>query len=139
MEFNDINYLAVLVSGLVSFGLGSVWYTVLFGKVWKKETGITDEQAASAGKSGMVTTMGGSLILMIAMSFGLAMILAAQVGRMDMMTGMKTGLLAGTFFAAAGMGINYLYQLKSLKLFFIDALYQVLFMGIAGGILGMWR
>lgn len=139
MEFNDINYLAVLVAGFVNFAIGALWYTVLFGKVWQKESGITQEMAASTGTAGMVTTMGSSFILMTVMALGLAMILSAQVGLMDLMAGLKTGLMAGVMFCAASIGINYLYQRKSMKLFIIDALYQVLYMGISGAILGMWR
>jgi hypothetical protein len=36
------------------------------------------------------------------------------------------GCIAGLFFAAMSMGINYLYQRKSIKLFFIDSIYQFL-------------
>jgi hypothetical protein len=44
--------------------------------------------------------------------------------------------MAGVMFAAASMGINYLYQRRSLKLYLIDALYQVLGLALAGGVLG---
>lgn len=140
MEFNDINYLAVIVAALVSFGLGALWYSpVLFGKLWQNEVGLSDEQLKEGGSGAMMTTFGGSLILMIVMILGLAMILSAQVGIMDLMRGLKTGLLAGAMFAASSMGINYLYQRKSMKLFFIDACYQVAYMGISGIILAIWR
>jgi anti-sigma-K factor RskA len=40
---------------------------------------------------------------------------------------------------ATSAGINYLYQQKSLKLWLIDAGYQVIFLGIFGAIMGAWH
>ena len=37
------------------------------------------------------------------------------------------------------IGINYLYQMRSLTLWLIDAVYMFLGLGIAGIILGAWR
>lgn len=38
-------HLEPVIGGIPAFLLGFLWYTALFGKVWKAETGITDEQA----------------------------------------------------------------------------------------------
>ncbi len=143
MDFSNINYFAVLVAGLISFGIGALWYSpilfILFGKTWQKELGLTTEDLEAGGAAGMVKTFGGSLVLMVVMVFGLAAILEAQVGSMNALTGLKTGLFTGILFSATSMGINYLYQRKSLTLFLIDAVYQVAFMGVSGVVLAIWR
>ena len=43
MEHVEINYLAVLVSGILAMVVGSIWYGPLFGKIWMKEEGYTEE------------------------------------------------------------------------------------------------
>jgi len=132
-----INYWAVIVSGLIAYGMGAIWYTVLFGKLWKKEVGMTSD---SVSKSVMMKTMIGSLLLMLFMCFGLAIFIQGHKDtQIDALTGLYIGLATGVFFNAASMGINYLYQLKSFKLWLIDSLYQILYLGIAGLILGVWK
>lgn len=40
-----INYYAVLAATLAAIVLGSLWYGPLFGKIWMKEVGVTNEMA----------------------------------------------------------------------------------------------
>lgn len=140
MEFTDINYLAVLVAALASFGIGALWYSpLLFSKAWQKEVGLTDEYMKENTGSKMITVFGLGFLFTVIMVFALAAILNAQVGIMDAMKGMKIGLLAGAMLSSAATGIQYVYQGKSMKLFLIDGTYMTLFMGISGLILGMWH
>jgi len=137
MELSTINRLAVIVSGIAAWALGSIWYTVLFGKMWREEVGITDIKPTPAQ---MGKTFGGSLVLMCFMALGLAFCIPAiATPEVTALTGMKCGILMGIFLSAASIGINYLYQMKSLKLFFIDANYQIIFLGIEGAIIGAWH
>lgn len=39
--FSDLNHLAIVVSAVTYFGLGSVWFGPLFGKQWLKLVGLT--------------------------------------------------------------------------------------------------
>ncbi|MDQ3101394.1 MAG: DUF1761 domain-containing protein, partial [Bacteroidota bacterium] len=74
------------------------------------------------------------------MAFGLAMVWHTEdLSQVTWQVGLYHGLLIGLFFVATSMGINYLYQRKSLKLWAIDAGYQVCFMGLIGAILGAWH
>ena len=43
LSFN-INWLAVLVAGGATFMLGGLWYTALFGKLWQRLHGYSDEK-----------------------------------------------------------------------------------------------
>ena len=41
----EINWIAVVVAAVGSFLLGGLWYSpAMFGKVWQREAGLTDEQ-----------------------------------------------------------------------------------------------
>lgn len=133
----EINYLAVIVSGIAAWAIGSLWYSpILFGKSWQKEVGLSDDDIKGAN---MALIFGTSLLLMIIMAFGMVPIIASHGVDMPWYHGMFHGLLIGLMFIATSIGINYLYQRKSLKLFFIDAVYQVLIVVIAGLVLGLWR
>jgi hypothetical protein len=55
------------------------------------------------------------------------------------MDGATTGFLIGLLFVAMAMGITYLFERKSLKLFFINAGYQIITFTVIGLILGLWR
>ncbi len=133
----EINYLAVIVAGLAAWAVGSLWYSpVLFGKTWQKEVGLSDDDIKGAN---MALIFGTSALMMIIMAFGVAPIVAAHSDDMAWHHGMFHGLMAGLFFVATSIAINYLYQRKSFKLFLIDAVYQVLILVIAGLVLGLWR
>ena len=132
MDLSGINFLAVIVATVASYGLGAVWYGPVFGKTWQKEVGLKEDDIKGAN---MGRILGMTLVLTFIMALGIALFGDLK----DWMSGLQSGLLLGVFFAAASMGINYLYQQKSLKLWLIDTGYQVIFMGIIGTILGAWR
>lgn len=138
MEISNINFLALAVAAIASFALGSVWYSpVLFGKAWQKALGFTDEYLQ---KGNMALIFGSSFILIAAMNFGLAIILQGHAGSdVTAVSGALYGCLIGIFFVATSIGINILYQRKSITLWAIDAGYQVCYLAIAGAILGAWR
>lgn len=43
-----INFWINFLIALVPLAVGSVWYGPLFGKLWQRESGVTDEQMANA-------------------------------------------------------------------------------------------
>ncbi len=36
-SFHELNYLAILIATVLGFAFGAVWYTLLFGRVWRTE------------------------------------------------------------------------------------------------------
>lgn len=138
MDLASINFLAVAVAAIASFALGALWYSpVLFGKAWQKELGFTDEYLQSGN---MAKIFGSSFVMMLIMSFGLAYLLPNLAdGALSAMSGLHYGLIIGLFFVGTSIAINLLYQRKSLKLWAIDAFYQIIFLGIMGLILGAWQ
>ena len=138
MDISTINFWAVIVSGIAAFALGSLWYTpILFGKVWQKEVRISNEDIKGSNIAG---TMISSFILMVIMAFGMAMLIQGhEESDVNWLSGLYHGLVVGLFFIGTSIGINYLYQRKSFRLWLIDASYQVICLGIAGMILGAWH
>jgi len=138
MELSNINFLALIVAAIISFGIGSIWYSpLLFGKVWQKTVGLSEEKLKD---SNMALIFGSSFILIFLMNFGLAIILQGHAVRdISIFSGMLYGFLIGLFFICTSIGINMLYQRKSVTLWLIDAGYQVLYLTVAGAIFGAWR
>jgi hypothetical protein len=124
----DINWLGVLLAALATFVVGGLWYSVLFAKVWQREAGVTDEQL----KRGTVRVFVGSFLLALVM----AAVLAAFIGDGGAGFGMLAGLAAGVAWVAAALGINYLFERRSLTLFAINASYNVVAFTAMGAIIG---
>ncbi len=126
-------YLEILIAAVAAFMLGFAWYTVLFGKAWQAETGITDEQAQSS----MLRTHGLAFLMMCIIAFGINFIVNLHTPEeQTFVHGAFHGGLSSLLYAIPAVTINYLYQLKSLKLYLIDAGYVFLFMCLMGGVLG---
>ena len=55
-----VNYLAVLVAALANYLIATIWYALIFGKIWKRLTGISDMKPAPIN---MLLVFIGSLVL----------------------------------------------------------------------------
>jgi len=125
-------YLEPVLGGLAAFVLGALWYTVLFGKAWQAETGMSDEDA----QKDVARTHGLAFVMMVILSYAVNMIINYHdPADQTFMHGGFHGLMAGLFYGAPVVAINYLYQRKSLKLFLIDAVYIVLMLGLSGAVM----
>jgi Protein of unknown function (DUF1761) len=135
LDFSNLNYLAIFITTLITFGIGAVWYTALFGKVWQKETGLTDKQIAEGSPA---KTYGGSFVCFFLLNVFLAA-LFKDLQPKDWIAGAVTGFQIGILVNLATLSINYLYQYKSFKLWLIDGGYYVLLMVVGGAILAVWK
>ena len=138
MTYPYINIWAVLVSALAFWALGALWYSpVLFSKRWQKEVGFKEEDVTG---SNMAVVFGGSFLLMLFMVWALNFVINSHKPEdVSLGTGLHYGAFMGFFFSMLTMGINYLYQRRSIVLWLIDGIYVVLGLSIAGMILGAWR
>jgi hypothetical protein len=126
----DINWLAVGAAALSSFLLGGVWYSALFAKPWQTAAGLSDAQIKAGN---MPLIFGGSFVLALIASASFAVFLGPEV---DAVTGAMYGLTAGLCWVTASLGINYLFERKSLTLFLINGGYHTLQFTLIGLILG---
>ena len=129
-----INVIAVVAAALSAFLIGGVWYSpILFYRTWLEETGLT-EDALRNRNMGLV--FGGSFVLSLVIAFNLAAFLA---GPPNLAWGLAAGALAGVGWVATGMGITYLFETRSLKLWLVNAGYHAVTFVVMGGILGVWK
>lgn len=132
MDVSTLNWLAILVSAVMTFLVGGIWYGPLFGKAWMAERGFTEESLKNAN---MVKIYGISFVLQLIMAFNLAMFL----GDSTISEGALYGFLTGFGWVAMAMGVNALFNRMTFRLWFIDAFYFVITFTLMGVILTAWR
>ncbi len=135
MHLADLNWLAVVVSAVAFYALGAVWYSFLFGKAWAAELGIDMENPP---ESNMVKTMGGTFVLELAAALVVGIVMM-QMDAEGYLAGIHTGLLLGLGIASVMMGVNYLFEQRSLKLWLINTGHMTIGFAIVGAIQGAWQ
>jgi hypothetical protein len=134
METTTLNYWAIMVSALSAFLIGGLWYSpAVFGKVWMKENGFTEEDLK---KGNMAKIFGLSFLLCLVAAINLAMFLGPET---NLSMGAFYGFLAGFGWVAMFIGTHYLFERRSFTLFAINAGYSVVTLTIMGMILGAWK
>ena len=135
MNVSAFAVLPYVVTSLVYFVIGSIWYMPLFGKIWQKQTGVT--MTASPGMGAMIWPMIGQLVGSFLFVCGVYMVV--MLGNFSTLKG---GLIAGASVGAFfGLSINsgkLLFQGKPV-LFLIDAGYNVVGALVAGVMLALWK
>jgi hypothetical protein len=134
MDLSQLNYLAVFVSALTSFLIGGLWYSpVMFSNAWMKENGFKEEDLKDVN---MAKIFGTSFVLALIIAFNLAAFIGSNS---DLSFGLFAGFAAGFGWVAMSLGITYLFERKSFKLFLINAGYHIVTYTIMGGILAAWK
>ena len=131
----EINYLAVLVSGLAGWILGALWYSpFLFGKIWMAEMGMTEE--GMKGKDPK-----------IAMLFGLITALVTGYVFANLLNMMNAQVLGDGLVLAVWVWLGFtatvnlgaiLWEGRSVKLFMVNTSYHLVSLLIMGAILVSW-
>lgn len=130
---SPLNWIAILVSALAGFVLGGIWYGPLFGKAWMRESGMTPERAHSAN---MPKVYGTVLLLNLIAAGSLAMFVGPNA---TWRFGLFAGFMTGLTFVATALGVIYLFEARGLRLWLINAGYQIAIFSVMGTILGAWH
>jgi Protein of unknown function (DUF1761) len=129
-----VNYLAVLVAAIANYLIATIWYAVIFGKVWKKLTGITDMKPAPM-----------NIVLVFIGSFVLSYVLYHSITFGDAylkMSGIHGGMMGGFFgwlgYIAPVTLSTKLYEKKPWGLWLLDNAFWMISLVIMGLILSLW-
>lgn len=130
----DLNWLAILLAAVAAFVLGGAWYSPrLFGGAWMQDVGLTEESAA---ESNMALIFGGAFLLILVA----AIFLGATIGNSGTwLTGLHTGLVVGVAWVSTAYGVTYLFERRPLRLFLVNAGYNVVLFALMGTIIGAWH
>lgn len=129
----DLSFLGVGVAALAFFVLGAAWYTVLFGRAWRAEMGISEQEAADASPDPR----------MFAVSIVVALVLAGVLGWLiddqGAGYGLRLGLITGAGIGAGVIAQNAVYESRSIRYVVINGGYVTLGLGLVGLIVGFFQ
>lgn len=132
MDFEGINWLAVVAAALSAFLLGGIWYGPLFKNAWCREAEVDPDKPN--GHPARVFGVAFVAALLAAAAF------AFFVGpRPALGAALHAGFATGLAFVATSFAINYGFAGRSLKLWLIDGGYHTLQFTLYGLILGLWH
>ena len=130
----SINWPAVVVATVVAFAIGGLWYSdTLFGKAWLEEVGLNEEDV---NKANMVRTFSGAFLLEFFAVLAVAVLIGTDG---SWLSGLSSGLLIGIFWITTAYGVTYLFEQRSMRLFLINAGYNVVLFAVVGTIIGAWH
>lgn len=139
IQLSAINYLAVVVAGFLAFMLGGLWYQALFGKLWLRLHGFSEEKVKEMqAKRPPTVFFSGMIACYLVVSFVMA-ILITSLSVTSALDGAVLGALVWLGPAAAIGMTGHLASDKDLGIYLIDVSFQLVFLLMMGAILGAWR
>lgn len=140
MSLPHVNYLAVLVSGVVIFVLGGLWYSpVLFAKKWTALQGKSEEEMkAAAASSAMPILYLAAFFCGLLSAWALAVVIN-HFANLSATRGAAIGAFCWLGFAAATSLPNAMFSMKPKALWLLDTGYNFVSFVVAGAILAVWR
>jgi Protein of unknown function (DUF1761) len=134
MDAMHFNFAAVFVAALISFAIGGLWYSpLLFARAWMKEAGLSESQVQAAP---MARVFGLAAIASLVMAFNLAAFIGPKA---SLGFGLFAGAAAAIGWVAMSLGVIYLFEQRSFKLWLINSGYQVIAYTLMGGLIGLWK
>ena len=131
--WDDIDWIAVVVSVVASMALGFIWYSKwVFLKQWQEDTGMTDEKMREGN---MAMMFGGMIVLVIVSTIGMALL----IGTGDIEAGLAIGAIVGFGIAAARLLPQYMFAQEPNRLALMQALNLGLGILLTGAIIGVFN
>ena len=139
MSATGVNYLAILVSAIIIFALGGLWYSpVLFAKRWVALQNRTMEQMKEMNAGGAGMKFIEVFICGLLTAWVLAIVIS-HYGAMTLGGGAFVGLVCWIGFAGATSYGSALFSFKPRALGAIDSGFNLVSFVVAGAILAVWR
>lgn len=128
------NYAAIVVSAVVYWLMGAVWYGVLFSKQWMALENMSAEKASSMNP---VLPYIVTFLLNLLIAYSLAQICiwrnADTIGR-----GASVGVLLWIGFVFPITYTTHMYEMRPKELYAINEFFPLFGMVVMGAILGAW-
>lgn len=132
-SFTNINYLAVVVATVVYYTIGFLWYTKLFGTVWRQQNGLPAEPSTKPKASSLL----GQFISTWLYTLGIAVLLKIT-GAGGMAEAASVSAIITVLFIAP-IHSGHLFFTGKKKLFFIDVSERALGSLVVATILTIWQ
>jgi Protein of unknown function (DUF1761) len=129
----SLNYLAVLVSAVVLFVLGGLWFSLIFANPWRRMMGITGPQASPGA-----ALFAQLFVCALVTSWGMAAVLS-HVGTMDVGRAIGFAILCWVGFAGATSYATAAAGGKQRAQWAIESGYNLVSFIVAAAILSAWH
>ncbi|WP_152360261.1 DUF1761 domain-containing protein [Microlunatus speluncae] len=127
----SFSWLAVVVATAVGMAISGVWYGWAFVGVWRKLTGVTQEDSKRAGKTPFAFLLASILVTALALAAGCA-VTAGFFGSDPLWLDLAVGLATWLGFSITTLVQHNAFEQKPGRLTMINSAYQlVLFLGMA--------
>jgi len=132
----EINFVAVLVSAVLIFGLGGLWYSpVLFARQWMSVIGKTEEELKKGAKpTNYVTAFLQGLITAYVLAIFISWAQASTITG-----GVWVGFMCWFGFAGPPALVQNIFGGKPQKLWLIDSGHTLVSFLMSGIILAVWK
>jgi hypothetical protein len=131
--FHSLNYVTVIAATVIGYLLGTLWYMVLFGKMWAAEMGLKMPQPGEP-RPPMAVMMIQGLIFTFVSTLGLALVLAIS-GHVSWKHGAARGAAIGLLSVGARYANSAIWEKKSTKLQAINIGHEVVLFALQGAVL----
>ena len=133
-----INYPAVIVSAIVHFMIGGLWYGLIFGNKFIELIGWTPAQleqvaAQSHGKEYLISFVCSLVLVYILAHF------VQYTGAQGVAGGIQTGFWLWLGFVATTQLATVVFEQRKLGLYLLNVGYQLTACLICGAILAVWK
>lgn len=144
---HEVNYLAVLIAGIVPMVVGAIWYGPLFGKRWLVYMETTEEEIRRDFNP--LKTYGASFVLALLTAFILAQLIAGMGGPKDVsslpgsggdsMVGLHMALMALIAFVLPVAYQSVAFEGRKAGLFWLSLGYNGVALIGQGMVIALWR
>lgn len=130
------NYLAIAVAAIACFLLEVGWYSY-FLQTWLDGIGRTRQWMLSTGISPAIQ-YGTALVSAAVIAMTISCV-TQLTGRQTMLRGIRVGVLLWVGLVVTTWGTEYMFEVRPVSLFAVNAGFWLLGMVVMGAIVGGWR
>ena len=130
------NYLANLVAAIACFLLEAAWYST-FLQTWINGIGRTRAWLESSGMNPAIQ-YATALVMAFVMATAISCVVQLT-GKQTALRGVKVGVLLWAGFELTAYATEYIFEVRPISLFFVNAGYWLLGMMLMGAIVGGWK
>jgi len=137
--YPEINYLAVIVAGLIPMVIGAIWYGPLFGKKWMDLMGKSEEELKAGFNP--AKSYGVTFVMAIITAYVMAHVLAAwgdAYGTEGLVAGIQTGFWIWLGFVLTIGWQRVAFENVNMTLWMLNTLYNLVTLILMGILLAVW-
>ena len=133
MNFEELNFLAILLAAVGKFIVGGMWFSkILFGALWLQETGLKMDELGDSKKPMIITMISGILFV-----FTVAVLLSMMT--LDLTSAIAIAVIMAIGISGAQSLPSFLFEGRPMKLYLIYATQYVAEFVVVVSILTLMR